>query len=61
MRFAHAAIVTAVMAAVSYAKPSEYDTMCFHCIKNGYAFCKTGTGSDVVTRCVDATCANDTL
>ena len=55
MRFAHAAIVAAVMAAVSYAKPSEYDTMCHHCVKNGYAWCKTGS----VTRCVDASCDND--
>ena len=58
MRFVEATIVTAVIAAVSHAKPSEYDNKCFHCINEGYAFCstdgKTGT-------CVDASCEEENL
>ena len=53
MRFTQALIVTAVMAAVSNAQPSKYDSKCFHCINEGYAFCsadgKTG-------KCIDVSC-----
>ena len=58
MRFAQALIVTAVMAAVSYGKPSDYDKMCFHCINEGYAFCSK---DGVTGKCVDAECTEKDL
>ena len=53
MRFAKALIVTAVMAAVSYAQPSKYDTKCFHCINEGYAFC---SADGITGKCIDVAC-----
>ena len=58
MRFVEATIVTAVMAAVSYATPSEYDKMCFHCINEGYAFC---SADGITGKCVDAKCKEEDL
>ena len=58
MRFVAATIVTAVMAAVSYANSTEYDKLCFHCINEGYVFCSADGHTG---KCVDAECKEKDL